>query len=104
MAKVVHLNSVLIKKRYIIIMIFFFSDFEHVISHHIQHDDFAAALDVLTKQVGNWFICSIPLNSLSLRHIHVRQIRGVARIFQRGVTLGQTISSWRFRHGILLFV
>ena len=28
--------------------------------------------------------------------------RGVARIFQRGgggVTLGQTISSWRFRHG-----
>lgn len=25
-------------------------DFEHVISHHIQHDDFVAALDVLTKQ------------------------------------------------------
>ncbi|XP_015753539.1 PREDICTED: vacuolar protein sorting-associated protein 18 homolog [Acropora digitifera] len=25
-------------------------DFEHVISHHIQHDDFLAALDVLTKQ------------------------------------------------------
>ena len=28
-----------------------FSDFEHVISHHIQHDDFPSALDVLTKQV-----------------------------------------------------
>ena len=27
------------------------ADFEHVISHHIQHDDFLAALDVLTKQV-----------------------------------------------------
>ena len=29
--------------------------------------------------------------------------RGVVRLFQRGggVTLGQTISSWRFRHGIL---
>ena len=27
------------------------ADFEHVISHHIQHDDFHAALDVLTKQV-----------------------------------------------------
>ncbi|XP_068725314.1 vacuolar protein sorting-associated protein 18 homolog isoform X1 [Montipora capricornis] len=25
-------------------------DFEHVISHHIQHDDFPSALDVLTKQ------------------------------------------------------
>ena len=30
----------------------FVVDFEHVISHHIQHDDFMAALDVLTKQVG----------------------------------------------------
>ena len=29
-----------------------FSDFEHVISHHIQHDDFVAALDVLTKQAS----------------------------------------------------
>ncbi|XP_027053569.1 vacuolar protein sorting-associated protein 18 homolog [Pocillopora damicornis] len=28
----------------------FMQDFEHVISHHIQHDDFMAALDVLTKQ------------------------------------------------------
>jgi len=27
------------------------SDFEHVISHHIQHDDFMAALEVLIKQV-----------------------------------------------------
>ena len=31
--------------------------------------------------------------------------RGVARIFQRGggggVTLSQSLSSWRFRHGIL---
>ena len=28
-------------------------------------------------------------------------VRGVARIFQRGVTLYQTLSSWRFRHGML---
>ena len=27
--------------------------------------------------------------------------RGVARIFQRGATLRQTLSSWRFRHRIL---
>ena len=27
--------------------------------------------------------------------------RGVARILKGGVTLCQTLSSWRFRHGIL---
>ena len=27
------------------------TDFEHVIHHHIQHDDFRAALEVLKKQV-----------------------------------------------------
>ena len=34
---------------------------------------------------------------------HRRSHRGVARIFQRGggVTLCQTLSSWRFRDGIL---
>ena len=32
---------------------------------------------------------------------HDLHSRGVARIFQRGVTLCQTLSSWRFRHGIL---
>ena len=30
---------------------FLILDFEHVISHHIQHDDFSSALEVLTKQV-----------------------------------------------------
>ena len=45
------------------------------------------------------------LRDLRLKTLPV--VRGVARIFQgggggaAGVTLGQTISSWRFRHGIL---
>jgi hypothetical protein len=32
-----------------------FSDFERVIHHHIQHDDYRAALEVLKKQV-NYFV------------------------------------------------
>ena len=49
--------------------------------------------------------------SLSFAGVHARGsggccwgiYRGVARIFHRGggVTMGQTLSSWRFRHGIL---
>lgn len=38
-------------RKFIIVSGIFFSDFEHVISHHIQHDDFMAALEVLIKQV-----------------------------------------------------
>lgn len=40
-------------------------DFEHVISHHIQHDDFMAALDVLIKQVrtdiATKFLLTLPV-------------------------------------------
>ena len=46
-----------------------------------------------------------PLNKLIIPRLEFLAAlilaRGVARIFQRGVTLCQTLSSWRFRHGIL---
>ena len=41
------------------------SDFEHVISHHIQHDDFMAALEVLIKQVRTMFFW-LPVGNIKV--------------------------------------
>ena len=46
------------------------SDFEHVISHHIQHDDFMAALGVLIKQVRTMLILRRNFLSRKIKGAH----------------------------------
>ena len=56
---------------------------------HPDTGNSSKAMDIMNSFVNDIFECTRTRN------------RGVVRIFQRGVTLCQTIWSWRVHHGIL---
>ena len=73
-----------------------------ILKLNLHHFTMASTGHACYQHFLYFFCILLKFGMLRYRGMVAQQYhRGVARIFQRGVTVCQTLSSWRFRQGIL---